>query len=131
MPVEEVNDHGVDDIVDALAFSLPTVTTAAGGSEETKVDDAVVGIGGIGGMDGGGGVRISVFVTASGGPMPSALVETKEVGFSVSFVFKEWTVDKIPVPLCAVVVVVDVPVTLPSASTTGNKVFITIQTDKD
>lgn len=130
MPVEEVNDLGVDDIVDALAFSLPTVTTAAGGSEETKVD-AVVGIGGIGGMDGGGGVRISVVVTASGGPLPSALVEAKEVGFSVSFVFKEWTVDKIPVPLCAVVVVVDVPVTLPSASTTGNKVFIAIQTDKD
>lgn len=39
--------------------------------------------------------------------------------------------DKISVPLRAVVVVVDDPVALPSACTTGNKVFITIKTEKD
>lgn len=77
LAVEEVNDLGVDDIVGAPVSALLTATAAADGSEEMEVDDAVVGIGGIGGMDGGGGVGISVVVTATGVPVPSALVETK------------------------------------------------------
>lgn len=77
LPVEEVNDLGVDDIVGAPVLSLLTATTAVGGSGETEVDDAVVGIGGIGGMDGGGGVGISVVVAATAVPVTSALVETK------------------------------------------------------